>query len=103
MNLGTRVLAKWPAEESWWYPGTVVSPDGNPLEVLYDDGARSELAVAEVEPFSLPVGSRVYCRWKSGDLFYPGIVTQTVGNAIHIDYDDGDKEWTTAAMVRIQR
>lgn len=101
--LGDRVLAKWPQEEQWWYPGVVTDSDGASVEVTFDDGDRSRVSVEDVRPLMVRVGSRVYCRWKGGDSYYAGKVSQAQGAAIHIDYDDGDQEMTSISLIRVNR
>ena len=44
------------------------------------------------------VGDRVECNWKSGGKYYAGRVGAKEGSKLFINYDDGDKEHTTAAM-----
>ena len=103
LRLGDRVLAMWPAEEEWWYPGVVCLVVGAEAEIQYDDGDRSMVPCSEVRPLAIGVGTRVYGRWRADVYYYPGRVTEQRGAAIHIDYDDGDAEWTTVSMVRIHR
>ncbi|MDQ2985773.1 MAG: DUF4537 domain-containing protein [Armatimonadota bacterium] len=103
MNVGDRVLAQWPAEVGWWYPGTIVSTNGDTFEVQYDDGDRTTLNSSQIKPLQITAGSRVYGRWQAGAQYYPGKVSTAAGEAIHIDYDDGDKESTTVSMVRINQ
>lgn len=87
----------------WWYPGTIVSTNGDAFEVQYDDGDRTTLNSAQIKPLQITVGSRVYGRWKGGAQYYPGKVSIAAGEAIHIDYEDGDKESTTVGMVRVNQ
>jgi hypothetical protein len=89
----------WPVEVEWWYPGVVCLVAGNEVEV--DDGDRAVMTVADVTPLAIGVGCRVYGRWTGNRFYYPGRVTEQRGEAIHIDYDDGDGEWTTVSMVRV--
>lgn len=95
------MIAQWPAEESWWYPAVIVAADGGTFEVVYEDGDRSPLTAAQLRPFSMSVGQRVYGNWRGGGSYYPGRISEVVGEAIHIQYDDGDREWSTPRMVRI--
>ena len=100
---GDRVLAQWPVEMEWWYPGVVTQVDGAKLVVQYDDGDRSELTARQMVPLVLAPGTRVQGRWQGGTGFYPGKVIAMEGQAIHISYDDGDQEWTSASMIRIHQ
>ena len=102
-NVGDRVLAQWPVEKVWWYPGTIVGMSGGQVVVQFDDGDRSAVGLNEVRDLAVRVGTRVYGRWEGGGTYYPGKVSEVVGQAIHINYDDGDQEWTAICMVRIHQ
>ena len=101
LRVGDRVLAAWPAEEEWWYPGVICGMAGFEVDVQYDDGDRATLSQSDVRPLALGIGSRVWGRWQAEACYYPGTITRQLGAAIHIDYDDGDAEWTTIGMVRV--
>jgi hypothetical protein len=100
-NVGERVLAQWPQETDWWYPGVIVSDAGGAIEVQFDDGDRAVLIQQQAKPLDVGLGSRVFCRWKGGQSYYPGIVSSVTGHAIGIDYDDGDKEVSAVGMIRV--
>ncbi len=102
-SLGDRVLAEWPAEVQWWYPGVVVSDAGQAKEVQFDDGGRATLTDSQMTPLGVQTGMRVFCRWKGGDQYYGGKVSSAVGSCIHVDYDDGDKESTSISMIRVNK
>jgi hypothetical protein len=101
-SIGDRVIAQWPAEKSWWYPGVVVS-DGGQIEVQFDDGDRAVLGPDQMKSLAIGPGSRVHCRWKGGSSYYPGKVSDARGSAIHVNYDDGDQEWSSVCMVRVSQ
>lgn len=47
------------------------------------------------------VGRRVSCNFQRAGTYYPGRIGQVrPGGAIHIEYDDGDREWTTMSACR---
>jgi hypothetical protein len=100
-NIGDRVLARWPQEKEWWYPGVVCATHGAELEVQYDDGDRAVVHADLARPLDLQPGARIHCRYQGGPTFYPGRVAGAVGSAIQINYDDGDKETSSVSMVRI--
>ena len=102
-NVGERVLAEWPAEVDWWYPGVICASNGAEVEVQFDDGDRAVIAAHQARPLIVWIGARVYGRYEGGPYYYAGVVSAINGEAIHIDYDDGDKEWTTISMVRFHR
>ncbi|MFC1654383.1 tudor domain-containing protein [Myxococcota bacterium] len=45
-------------------------------------------------------GDRVSCRWKGKKHWYKGYVARKSGGKIYIEYDDGDREWTTPGLCR---
>lgn len=100
-RIGDRVLAQWPAEMEWWYPGTVIGAEGGAYLIQYDDGDRARLSEAQLRNLYLGVSSRVFGNFQHGGRYYPGKITQVQGQAIHIAYDDGDHEWTTIGQVRV--
>ena len=100
-NVGSRVLAMWPVEVEWWYPGVVCGLAGAEFEIQFDDGDRTVVTQGELLPLAIGVGTRVWGRYQGGRFYYPGKVSEQRGEAIHIEYDDGDQEWTTVTMVRI--
>jgi|SRR5687768_923043 len=102
-NVGDRVLAVWPVEEEWWYPGTVVAVDGELFDVRYDDGDQARLSAPQMKSLEINAGARVFGRWKGGGQYYPGRISTAAGEAIHILYDDGDQEDTVVAMVRVHQ
>ncbi len=71
------------------------------VEVQYDDCQRAQLTSAQLRPLQVGIGSRVYVRWKGGPSYYPGRITMAEGGAVHVEYDDGDKEWATVSAMRV--
>jgi hypothetical protein len=102
-GVGARVLAEWPHEVDWWYPGVVVASNGTHIEVQFDDGGRAVLTDEQARPLAVRVGSRAQGRWKGGQGFYPAVVKARIGEALHLVYTDGDEEWTSVAMLRLHR
>jgi hypothetical protein len=100
---GDRVLAHWPKEVSWWYPASVLETNGDKIHVRFDDGDQSWLSPDQVVTLEIAPGSRVFGRWKNGALYYPGTVTASKGDELHIRYDDGDEEWTHVRSIRVDR
>ncbi len=99
---GQRVLAQW-EPDGYYYPGTITAHDEHSYLVIYDDGDKATVTADQLAPLDIKVGSRVFGRWQGDTLYYAGEVDQQEGAAIHIAYDDGDKEWTTVRMVRVRR
>jgi hypothetical protein len=98
---GDRVLACW--YDLFWYPGVILSVEGKRVHVAFDDGDQALVTPDQVEGLDIGVGDRVFCRWKGGPQFYPGEVVQKEGERIHVRYDDGDEEWTSVRMVRVEK
>ena len=97
---GDRVFACW--HDLNWYPGVVLAVNGEQYHVLLDDGNQAMVAADRMRPLGLQPGDRVFCRWKGGPEFYPGEVTNSKGEVIHVQYDDGDEEWTSVRLVRVE-
>ncbi len=96
---GDRVLAQ--DIDGFIYPAEIVSIDGDKIVVSFLDGPERMLTPELLRPFALRTGTAVHCRWKGGQAYFAGKVTQIDGDRIHIAYDDGDREWTTVRLVRL--
>jgi hypothetical protein len=96
---GDRVLACW--FDFHWYPGVVLTVDGQRIHVFFDDGDQATLTPDKVRPLDIKVGDRLFCRYKGGPAYYPGEVMRKRGEVIRIHYDDGDEETTSIRLVRI--
>jgi hypothetical protein len=101
LTIGKRVLAEW--EANLYYPGTIRDQAEGKYLVVFDDGDSARLGSGQITPLDIKVGSRVFGRWKGGNAYFPGRVTEQNGEKIFIVYDDGDKEWTTISMVRVKK
>jgi DUF971 family protein len=98
---GERVLAK--KADSYFYPGVVREINENGCFVVFDDGDASWVHHAHVLRQDIQIGSRVFCRNKSAPVFAPGTVNQLKGETVRVRYDQGEEEWTSIAMLRVQR
>jgi hypothetical protein len=96
---GDRVWAPWTS--ATLFAGTIDKIDGEAVHINFDDGDRGWVILQQLLPLEIPVGLRVMARWKRGAAYYPGTVTQVQGDDIHIQYDDGDKEWSKPAVLAI--
>jgi len=101
-SVGQRILAQW-YPEVFFYPGVIEAIDGEEYTVQFDDGDRALVTARQIMPLDIKVGSRIFGRWQNGELYYPGRVDQQNGDKIHVRYEDGDEEWTTISMVRVER
>jgi hypothetical protein len=97
---GDRVLSQWRGSQ-FWFPGVVVSVDGNMVTVVYDDGFRETRPTNQVKAYDWAVGSRVSCNFKGAGRWYPGTINRIDGGVgLRINYDDGDVEDTTTGRCR---
>jgi hypothetical protein len=108
LHVGDRVECRW-GRGSTYYPGYIDEIEGGRVRVCYDDGAEEWTSPARCRPLpeataaeapSLAVGDRVECRWGGGDMYYGGQVTDVRGGRVRVAYDDGAREWTSAAHCR---
>lgn len=101
-QVGQKVLAQW-APERWFYPATIQDVVEPRCRVSFEDGDRAWVFAFQALPLELPIGGRVEARWRGGPNFFPGEIARQDGARIFIQYDDGDSEWTTHAVVRVAR
>ena len=87
--------------DGYTYPAEILSIDGDKVVVHFLDGPERMLTPELVKPFALKAGMSVECRWKGGQTYFPGKLTQVEGDRAHIAYNDGDEEWTTIRLVRL--
>ena len=100
-DVGDRVMADWSGDD-YYYPGTIVLIEGNQYFIIYDDYDREWLVSSLLKPDDIGVGTQVQCSWEGAGVYYPGTIMQRNGNAIFVQYDDGDEEYTTIAHIRVE-
>jgi hypothetical protein len=98
---GERVLAK--KMDSYFYPGVVREISEQGCLVVYDDGEAAWVHHAHVLRQDIKIGSRVFCRNKNAAIFAPGTVNMLKGETVRVHYDQGEEEWTSISMLRVQR
>ncbi|MCI0377482.1 MAG: hypothetical protein L0215_07745 [Gemmataceae bacterium] len=98
---GDRVLA-YDSDECI-YPAEIVSIQDDRVIVQYLDGPERILTPELIKRFDLHVGAKIECRWKGGPNYFPGVLSNLEGERIHINYDDGEEEWTTVRLVRLPK
>ncbi len=101
LEIGNRVLAMWPVEREWWYPGVVVESTSDEFLIQFDDGGRDSVPTEKALLLSPINGTKIQCRWKGGTTFFPGKIVSVSGAAIAVAYDDGDQETTSVSMIRV--
>jgi hypothetical protein len=100
-RVGDRVLASW--LDAFFYPGRVRNVQGSNCEIAFDDGDSAWIHEANVRRPDIQVGSLVFCRHHAGPMYLPAIVREQRGEKLQVEYESGEKEWTTISMVRVQR
>jgi hypothetical protein len=100
-QVGERVLASW--LDSYFYPGRIRQIQGSSCEIAFDDGDVAWVHRANVRRPDIRQGSQVFCRFHAGPAYMPGTVRQQNGEKIQVEYETGEKEWTTISMVRVVR
>jgi hypothetical protein len=99
-SVGDRVLARW--FDLYWYPGVILWIEGKRVHIAFFDGDQALVTPDQVRELAVRPGDHVQCRVKGGPQFAPAEVTQRTGEKIHVRYDDGDEEWTSIRMVRLE-
>jgi hypothetical protein len=101
---GDMCLAFW-EETGFYYAGTFIGEDttakGDGFLVVFADGEQGVIPRDKVKPLTIKVGSAVQALWTDRE-FYPGKVAKIVGGALYIEFDDGDKGWTSWAGIAIE-
>lgn len=98
---GDRILGCW--YDGLWYPGIILTIEGQRLHVLFDDNDQAHLTWDKIRPMDIAVGDTVMCRKVGGPAYYPGEITQMRGERILVQYDDGQEEWSSVRLVRVER
>ena len=99
--VGGRVLAQW--HDLYWYPAFILAINGKRLHLAYDKGDQGVVAPDQIRPLGMMEGSRVACRRKGSGKYYPGEVMEQEGDKILVFYDDGEREWTSVRMMRVEK
>ncbi|MBN2440810.1 MAG: hypothetical protein JXJ04_05675 [Spirochaetales bacterium] len=98
---GERVLAYW-EETELYYIGTIIEYNdtikGGGYYVVFADGTQGLIPFVHITLFDLKAGSKVLALWSDGYM-YPGTIARVLGDAVFINFDDGDKGWTSWAGI----
>lgn len=100
-GIGDQVLVNWSGDD-YWYPATIVDEEGGEFFVIFDDGDREWVLPDDIAPDDLAEGDRIQGNWQGGGVYYPGYIAERRGNAVLIEYDDGDVEATTIGFLRVE-
>jgi predicted lipoprotein with Yx(FWY)xxD motif len=98
---GTTGMANW-QQRGHFYPVVVTgsAPDGR-VSVVYADGDMEWVQPGVIRPDVIGVGTRLEARVRTWPRFFPGRVTQRIGHAVFVEFDDGDRQWTSIGLVRV--
>lgn len=104
ITVGVAVEARWKGGQKF-YRGRITAIDDKQIHVTYDDGDKEWTSLDFIRlvesPHQFALDTVVQCRWRGGLQYFQGTVTEIDGDRIHIHYDDGAKEWTTAEMLQM--
>ncbi|REJ79353.1 MAG: DUF1036 domain-containing protein [Acidobacteria bacterium] len=97
---GDRVLVNAPGD-AYWYPGVIERKRSNrEYFIMLENGKRLVIDPKYISGDYIREGTRVYGNWKRSGRYYAGRIASRNGNAVSIDYDDGDKETTSLRYTR---
>jgi hypothetical protein len=96
---GDRVLAH--DVDGFIYPAEILSIEEDKIVVQFLDGPERLLTPELIRNFELRPRTKVECRWKGGPNYFAGTMAGIDGDRVRIEYDDGDKEWTSVRLVRL--
>jgi hypothetical protein len=99
---GDWVLSRWQGNQ-YWFPGIVQRVEGSRVTVAYDDGTSETRPIRQVKHYDWTIGSRVECRWRAGNAWYPGRIVAIRGSSgteLRVFYEDGDREEISTSLCR---
>lgn len=99
--VGTRGLANF-QRQGYAYAAVVTGTFGDDtVNVVYADGDNERVPPSELYPDTITEGTRVEARVRSWPRFHPGRVARRIAHAVFIEFDDGDRLWTSVGLVRV--
>ncbi|MGF1578346.1 MAG: hypothetical protein ACFCD0_03165 [Gemmataceae bacterium] len=96
---GDRVLAPW--DPTHLFVGTIVEVNKDQAHIEFDDGDQGWVNLEHINRLNLRPRQSVLARKKMGLTFYPGKVLEVEEDELLVEFEDGDKEWTTTAAIQI--
>src|SRR5262249_13607477 len=91
-KIGDRGVGPW--DDEWSYAARVHAVKDDSVQAWFDNGEVAWVKAEDLQPLDIGPGSRVFGAWNQGWINYAGTVSQRDGHRVHIEYDDGDEEWT---------
>jgi hypothetical protein len=100
-KVGDRVLVNW-SQDEFWYPATITKVSRPGYYIVFDDGDEEWTTTKRVVALRLGIRQRVFVNRKHEGFYYPGRIVSKRKNIITVLYDDGIRETTTVAGVRLK-
>lgn len=100
-RLADEVLAPW-MNDGFYYPGILVALDASGATVAYFDGDYTGVDLGALRKGSLGPGLAVQVNYRGKGGYYGGVLTQRLGAAFAVAFDDGERGWCTLAQVRVR-
>lgn len=84
-----------------WYAGYLNKIEKTLVDIQLSIGSSVRVGLDNIRPLKISVNDRVFARWQGGPVLYTGKAAKVEGDRVFIEYDDGDKEWTTSILVNV--
>ena len=97
---GDRVFVNNPADR-YWYPATVLEPDGNGYVVRQDFGVEYVINAALIADHVLAPGSTVQLNWKNQGRWYDVALIAVQDETARIRFRDGTIEEALISLIRM--
>lgn len=94
-STGDTVFAFWQGT-GHYHIGTIVGAEPGFYHVVFADGDQGKIPEGKVMNADIDEGLKVLAMW-TDKRFYPGTIQKVVGLAVFVQFDDGDKGWTSLA------
>jgi len=102
-EVGDRVLALWPGDRQWWYPGVICGTTDGQYEIQFDDGDRSLVPPSDIAALEFPDGAAVQARINRDLRYLPATILKVRGSALLLHLPQEIELWTSMAVVRTDR
>ena len=101
LGAGDWVVARWTAEDAYWYPAVITSRVGDDISLQDDDGDAGVQPVRNVRRFAWANGTQLECRWTDGQ-FHRAAIAEMAPDRYHMNirYEDGALESTDTSKCR---
>jgi hypothetical protein len=90
-------------DDAYWYPAEIVSIDDDRIGLQLLFGGEALVTPELLTRLTVKAGTRVECRWKGEEHYYPGTISRINGDRVQIDYDDGATEATVIRLIRVPK